>query len=582
MATIVENIQTLQSIKSDIKSAILAKGGSVTDAFGGYAQAIKDLPTGGSTSVEDKLVSGALYSYTNDRVSKMTPLFGNTYLYSISMANVTSIPSNAFRSCNMQTVNMPKVSVINGGAFALGTIQAWNVPNLRRIEDAERFESSNYGFTYRYGYGAFEQCNFQEPMGMGMGDEEMQGFTLGSCSYIGCFAFSSANMQSWPDLQNVEYIGDNAFTMLNCYAYNSINLTKCSWIGERAFSYAPVKSVYFAEKVALSSWAFNQTRSFSPIFPANSKTVLLNSNAVDASVFTTYFNNKYPHLIYSAANNFRNNTVISGSVYGLVSSMLSSGLVQEISLPNCWYIDRYTLSECRNLKKLYLGELEYLPNANYLYSCKSLQELNLPKVTSIPNYLCQNSTTITSVVLCNCSYIGNSAFQSTKITTINLSNVLTISSYAFRSCSLLSTLTNRTSVTNIGNGAFAYCSALESAALTNAVSVPSECHTRNYALSTANYTNASLVDTYGFLYCSSLVTVTLHNCMSFGMSAFYGCTALTTVYLERVSSVPYLYGSTVFSSCPNLTNIYVPSSLVNDFKNNSKWSWFSAKIKARY
>lgn len=581
MATIVENIQILQSIKSDIKSAILAKGGSVTDAFGGYAQAIKDLPTGGSTSVEDKLVSGALYSYTNDRVSKMTPLFGNTYLYSISMANVTSIPSNAFRSCNMQTVNMPKVSVINGGAFALGTIQAWNVPNLRRIEDAERFESYNIG-NYRYGYGAFEKCNFQEPMGMGMGDEEMQGFTLGSCSYIGCFAFSSANMQSWPDLQNVEYIGSSAFTMLNCYAYNSINLTKCSWIGERAFSYAPVKSVYFAEKVALSSWAFNQTRSFSPIFPANSKTVLLNSNAVDASVFNTYFNYKYPHLIYSAANNFRNNTVISGSVYGLVSDMLSSGLVQEISLPNCWYIDSYTLSECRNLKKLYLGELEYLPNANYIYSCKSLQELNLPKVTSIPNYLCQNSSTITSVVLGNCSRIGERAFQSTNISTIGLSNTTYIGSYAFSSCYKLQTITNRLSVTRLENGAFAYCSSLESAGFQNVMYVPSSCHYNNKALSYATYPNASAIYSYAFEYCSSLVTVALNNCMSFGLSAFYGCTALTTVYIEGVSSVPWLWNSYTFGSCSNLTNIYVPSSLVNDFKNDSKWSWFSAKIRARY
>ena len=47
MATIAENIQTLRSIKSDIKNAIIQKGGSVTDAFGTYAQAITDLPSGG-------------------------------------------------------------------------------------------------------------------------------------------------------------------------------------------------------------------------------------------------------------------------------------------------------------------------------------------------------------------------------------------------------------------------------------------------------------------------------------------------------------------------------------------------------
>ena len=71
MATIAENIQTLRSIKSDIKNAIIQKGGSVTDAFGTYAQAITNLPSGGGggTEIEDALITRTLSVYSNDRIS---------------------------------------------------------------------------------------------------------------------------------------------------------------------------------------------------------------------------------------------------------------------------------------------------------------------------------------------------------------------------------------------------------------------------------------------------------------------------------------------------------------------------------
>ena len=45
MATILENIQTLNSIKTDIKDAIISKGVSVGNDFRTYAQAITDLPS---------------------------------------------------------------------------------------------------------------------------------------------------------------------------------------------------------------------------------------------------------------------------------------------------------------------------------------------------------------------------------------------------------------------------------------------------------------------------------------------------------------------------------------------------------
>ena len=146
MTTIAENIQTLRSIKSDIKNAIIQKGGSVTDAFGGYAQAITDLPSGGGggTENEDGLITRTLSgTYYNDRVSMVgvyalancnslksidLPLcqeigknaFENCkVLTNVSISNCNTILTNAFMYCpSLTSINLPKVSYIYDGAFA--------------------------------------------------------------------------------------------------------------------------------------------------------------------------------------------------------------------------------------------------------------------------------------------------------------------------------------------------------------------------------------------------------------------------------------------------------------------------------
>lgn len=47
MATILENLDTLAQIKSDIKEALADKGVTVTDDFTTYAQGVEDISTGG-------------------------------------------------------------------------------------------------------------------------------------------------------------------------------------------------------------------------------------------------------------------------------------------------------------------------------------------------------------------------------------------------------------------------------------------------------------------------------------------------------------------------------------------------------
>lgn len=133
MTTIAENIQTLRSIKSDIKNAIIQKGGSVTDAFGTYAQAITNLPSGGGgggTENEDALVTRTLSgTYSNDRIDRV----GNygfadcINLKFINLQNCLSIGYEAFANCGLlENVDLPLCEYIDGLAFT-------KCINLRKI-----------------------------------------------------------------------------------------------------------------------------------------------------------------------------------------------------------------------------------------------------------------------------------------------------------------------------------------------------------------------------------------------------------------------------------------------------------------
>ena len=123
MATIAENIQTLRSIKSDIKNAIIQKGGSVTDAFGTYAQAITNLPSGGGggTEIEDAFVTRTLSgTYYNDRISRIGTyaFIGNYKLSSVNLPNCTYVADYAFSGCgDLSSINIPLCNFVGNNAF---------------------------------------------------------------------------------------------------------------------------------------------------------------------------------------------------------------------------------------------------------------------------------------------------------------------------------------------------------------------------------------------------------------------------------------------------------------------------------
>ena len=151
MATIAENIQTLRSIKSDIKNAITNKGGSVGNDFKTYAQAITNLPSGGGN---EDLINLIERDITTLNIPDGTTKIGSYAFYTYKSltditipSTVTSIDAYAFHGCSKLTnVTIPdSVTTIGNYAFKKCsflesiTIKATTPPRL----DSDVFGNTN-------------------------------------------------------------------------------------------------------------------------------------------------------------------------------------------------------------------------------------------------------------------------------------------------------------------------------------------------------------------------------------------------------------------------------------------------------
>jgi len=160
--------------------------------------------------------------------------------------------------------------------------------------------------------------------------------------------------------------------------------------------------------------------------------------------------------------------------------------------------------------------------------------------------------------------IGDLAFAVCGFTNITIpSSVNSIGYRAFISCHSLTTITIPSSVTSIGDEAFYFCNGLSTVIIPSSVTSIGK-GTFYYCTSLTSVTIPSSVTSIGdaaFAGCSSLYTLTLpFSVATIGGEAFYQCTGLTSVSIpSSVTSIGFL----AFWGCSGMTTVSIPSSVTS-------------------
>ena len=191
---------------------------------------------------------------------------------------------------------------------------------------------------------------------------------------------------------------------------------------------------------------------------------------------------------------------------------------------------------------------------------RSITEISSSSATSIGSYAFYSCSELTTTDFPAATSIGSYAFQYCRsLTTANFPIVTSIGSYAFQSCRSLTT-TNFPIVTSIETSAFQSCR----------------------SLTTTNFPAATSIESSAFQSCGGLTTIDFPVATSIGASAFRSCSELKSLLL-RNNKVCTLSNTNAFNSTPISSGtgyIYVPSALIEQYKTSTNWSTYAAQFRA--
>jgi len=586
MSQLTDNLNQIVSIKSEIKDAIEAKGVDMTGvSFPDYPDKIGEIQAGGGDlTQQDVTERNFTWSVINNRASFVGSYIysGNSFIQMVNLPECETVYNNAFDFCpNISEISLPVCKQIGYYAFE-------GCFSLKSISLPECLNIGNYGFI---------RCSSLEYV------------YLPNCSVICYSTFAECTSISYASLPKCERLSDYAFArcrsledvsipvcrdiwgyaFISCSSLISIYLPVCSSIGQNAFANCySLRDVSIPFVQFISQYGFLRCSSISEIsLPlcsvisnmAFSGCLLLSQMTLGTETYivASYGNNCLSGTplvngvgsIYVPACNYDKYVVANGwssisarivsvgdptdyllsydngLVYGRTKLLdigfysrigVSSSSVISINLPDCdviqignAFIYNSPFRDCRNIKTVDLG----CTNVNsYMFSGMiNLEYVNLPSCTNVSTGGFMYCSKLKTVNLPQCSYIGSSAFYSSP----NLKSIdLPLCTY-------------------VSNSAFHYC----------------------LGLSYVNLPVCSYIAGNAFNNCKSLPTIDLPVCSYIGDRAFGWCSDLKEIVL-RYDGVCEISDQTFIDAW--LDYIYVPESLVSDYKVAQYWSSMSNKI----
>lgn len=240
MSQLIDNLNIIESVKTDIKAALENKGVDMTDvSFPGYASKIGEISGGGGVKP-----SGTLEISEN----------GVYDVYSYASASVDVHPSTSLSETYISNGSYNITGEFNGGVITV------YVPAPQFVTETLNVSANG---TYNPGQGVdgYSQVVVDVPQSViGINEKDATEGRLNivnlnnSASYVASYIFNNNSILQTINLLNCISIGSSAF--YSCSNLVSVSLPECNEIGSGAFYRCGFSEIYLPECKRIYETAF--------------------------------------------------------------------------------------------------------------------------------------------------------------------------------------------------------------------------------------------------------------------------------------------------------------------------------------
>ena len=267
-----------------------------------------------------------------------------------------------------------------------------------------------------------------------------------------------------------------------------------------------------------------------------------------------------------------NASYIGSEQFYFIDTLLS------VNIPNVEIVSDHAFRSCENLTgDFILNNVTSI--GEYAFYSTKISSIQAPLATSIGNYAFGECRQLTDVEIPNVVTIGNQAFSGARLIHNNIScpNATYVGSYAFANCYRVKQLV-LPNVEKVGESAFQFCQQATQILIPKVTKLGRNAFRSCDALTSVSLPVLDKLDSFAFERCINLLYVFLDQVTNLQTSAFELCRQLAAVVLGNENSVATLTLATNITLSQNLI-FYVPDNLVNEYKSATNWQTFASRIK---
>lgn len=344
----------------------------------------------------------------------------------------------------------------------------------------------------------------------------------------------------------ITYVSDSMF--YECESLIEVDAPKVSTIEHDAFGYCTCMSnINFPKLVKIQKASFKECRNLNDVKLDLIDVIPMESFAYCSHLVTASFQHASTVHEYAFSNCVSLTKLSLPEVKTIYPFCFMKTNISEVEFPeliNQMQDENTNVNyffECRNLKKFTAPKIEQIRNKTFMF-CDILSELETPKVELVEDYAFAYNTAMKSINLPKLKQINPFAFAHTNLETVNLDSLIYL----------------QWNVMGRGHQ-FLNCSRLKSFVAPRIQTIPHYAFANCTSLTLINCSSVNVVYCHAFYGCSSLEEISLEKTVTMlGDGFFFNCTSLKTVKLTSLRQI-YGAGYSIFGFTPNLKNLYLPS-----------------------